>query len=118
MILYEQIEKLMSKSFLLFYYILCKPADKLVIDIASTNMVFYTCLADNHQNLDSITLYDHLDISAKVKDRSCEFEIIVVHEEEDGLVFNIKKSSILHLEYDRINFDKYNKPTQLELKIY
>jgi hypothetical protein len=98
--LYAKIENSISKSFVLFYHIICKPKDICSIDMKSQNLVFFSSQTDLDGFDNYMTLYREPLISLKVYDQIKSYKTYTTNVNNEINVFNIHKSDILHLDYE------------------
>ena len=71
---YTKIETIISKSFILFYHIICKPQNTSCLDMYVQNFIFYSSPSDLQSNDNYMTLYQHPLISCKVYELGKSYE--------------------------------------------
>lgn len=116
---YTKIETIISKSFILFYHIICKPQNISCLDIYVQNFIFYSSPSDLQSNDNYMTLYQHPLISCKVYELGKSYEPYETDIEDNEInMFNIKKTPEIHLEFEIGPTIVLDDIKHLSLKVY
>ena len=116
---YTKIETILSKSFILFYHIICAPQDLSCLDIYTQHFVFYSSSSDFHSHDNYMVLYQHTLLSCKVYDLDKSYEIYETNITDNEInIFNIKKTQNLHLEFEIGTYIVLDATKYLSMSVY